>query len=125
MIDPVGSLYAEVGEPRLRAMVAGFYARVPADDLLGPMYPTEDMAGAEERLAGFIIFRFGGPADYVKERGHPRLRMRHMPFAIGAPEAERWLLLMAAAMEEAGISGDPAQRMVSFFTDVAASMRNR
>ena len=125
MADPVASLWEDVGEARLREMVAAFYRRVPGDDILGPMYPPEDMAGAEERLFLFLMFRFGGPVDYLEQRGHPRLRMRHMPFAIDAAAGQRWLSLMDAAMEETGIPEEPRSRMSAFFTTVASAMQNR
>ena len=67
-------LYGLIGEDGFRRLVAAFYRRVPGDDILGPMYPESDMAGAEERLRGFLIQRFGGPDDYSQRRGHPRLR---------------------------------------------------
>jgi hemoglobin len=123
--DPISQLYTQVGEPALRAMVSAFYAQVRTDDLIGPMYPPEDWAGAEHRLAGFLIYRFGGPPTYLEERGHPRLRMRHMPFAIGAAERDRWLLLMATAMEQAAIPAEAQRPMQAFFVQVAESMRNQ
>ncbi len=97
-MDTVDSLYAALGEPALRQVVAAFYRRVPSDDLLGPLYPPDDWAGAEKRLADFLVFRFGGPPIYIEERGHPRLRVRHMPFAISTRERDRWLDLMAASI---------------------------
>jgi hemoglobin len=124
MDDPLSQIYQEVGEATLRSMVAGFYRRVQADDLIGPMYPPEDWAGAEHRLAGFLIYRFGGPQTYLEERGHPRLRMRHIPFRIGAAERDRWLLLMSSAMVEAAVPPAAHATMTTFFTQVAESMRN-
>src|SRR5580658_6455967 len=67
---------------RIRAPRGGIYRQVPADDVLGPIYPAHDLPGAEQRLRDFLIFRFGGPATYLEQRGHPRLRMRHAPFSI-------------------------------------------
>src|SRR5690606_32376779 len=99
-MDPLASLCDVVGEARLRALVAAFYRRVRTDDLIGPMYPPDDWAGAEKRLADFLIYRFGGPPTYLEERGHPRLRGRHLPFAIGEAERDRWLQLMESAMTE-------------------------
>jgi hemoglobin len=80
MTDPTATLFDDLGEPCLRQMVAAFYRRVKEDEVIGPLYPQTDWAGAEKRLADFLIFRFGGPATYIEERGHPRLRMRHLPF---------------------------------------------
>jgi hemoglobin len=119
------SLCQHVGEERLRSMVAAFYRRVRVDDLIGPMYPAEDWEGSEKRLADFVIYRFGGPQTYLEQRGHPRLRMRHLPFSIGLKERDRWLTLMGEAMRETGISEEEAQVMIPFFAQVADMMRNR
>lgn len=121
----IDTLAAEVGEETLRAMVRGFYDRVREDPLIGPMYPQDDWIGAEKRLADFLIYRFGGSSAYLDERGHPRLRMRHMSFAIGVAERDRWLALMDAAMRETGISGETADLLSAFFAQVADMMRNR
>jgi hemoglobin len=121
----VESLCQEVGETGLRAMVSAFYSRVRTDDLIGKMYPPEDWNGSEKRLADFLVYRFGGPATYIEERGHPRLRGRHMPFSIGIAERDRWLKLMGEAMRETGISTEVAGVMLPFFAQVADSMRNR
>lgn len=121
----LNELCAYVGEDRLRAMVAAFYRGVREDDVIGPLYPQDDWEGAEKRLADFIVFRFGGPATYLEERGHPRLRMRHLPFSIGLAERDRWLELMGQAMREAEIPDDVAPMMGAFFAQVADMMRNR
>lgn len=118
-------IWQELGEAGFRRLVAAFYRRVPGDDLLGPMYPAADLAGAEDRLHGFLCFRFGGIPRYVEERGHPRLRMRHLPFAIGEAERDRWLALMEGAMEECEIPADRAAPLRAFFTQVADFMRNQ
>ena len=124
-MDDLNQLYTTVGEEKLRAMVAAFYRRVKADDLIGKMYPPEDWEGAEKRLADFIVYRFGGPQTYLEERGHPRLRARHFPFSIGIPERDRWLDLMGAAMKETGVQPEHAPVMGMFFAQVADVMRNR
>ena len=124
-MDEISALYSQVGEDKLRAMVAAFYRRVRSDDLIGPMYPPDDWEGAEKRLADFIIYRLGGPQTYLEERGHPRLRGRHMPFAIGEAERDRWLDLMGQSMHEADIPSEQAQIMGAFFAQIADMMRNR
>ena len=96
-------IYAAVGEDGFRRLVSAFYRQVPTDDILGPMYPAGDLAGAEQRLRDFLVGRFGGPPRYVEERGHPRLRMRHMPFAVTAAARDRWLEAFAIFDE----LGDP------------------
>jgi hemoglobin len=115
----------EVGPEGIDAMVAAFYRRVPEDDLLGPMYPKDGMAGAEERLRDFLKFRLLGDPVYQFKRGHPRLRMRHMPFSIGEAERDRWMELMEAAMDEAGVSRVAHTALLPFFAQVADFMRNR
>lgn len=124
-MDPVGTLYHDLGEERLRRLVAAFYQRVREDDLIGRMYPPDDWEGAEKRLADFLIYRFGGPQTYIEERGHPRLRGRHMPFSIGVAERDRWLELMGAAMNEVSIPEAQAPIIGSFFAQIADFMRNR
>jgi hemoglobin len=124
-MDPVGTLYHDLGEERLRRLVSAFYQRVREDDLIGRMYPPDDWEGAEKRLADFLIYRFGGPQTYIEERGHPRLRGRHMPFSIGVVERDRWLELMGAAMNEVAIPEAQAPIISSFFAQIADFMRNR
>jgi len=114
-----------LGEEGIRQLVAAFYRRTRTDDLLGPMYPQDDWEGSERRLAGFLLFRFGLSDDYIQERGHPRLRMRHMPFSIGLAERDRWLGLMGQAMDEIGLSGEAHELLEAFFAQVADFMRNR
>ncbi len=118
-------LYSRMGQDRIHAMVAAFYRRVPGDDLLGPMYPSGDLEGAEKRLRDFLVFRLGGPQTYLEERGHPRLRMRHLPFSIGEAERDRWLELMDAAMAEAEVKPEHAAILRPFFAQIADFMRNR
>ncbi len=115
----------ELGPEGIAALVAAFYRRVPGDDLMGPMYPEEDLAGAEERLRDFLKFRLLGDPVYQFKRGHPRLRMRHAPFAIGEAERDRWLELMEAAMEETAVSAEARRVLRPFFAQVADFMRNR
>ena len=90
--------YREVGEETFAKIVRGFYARVPDDDILGPMYPDDDWEGAERRLRMFLEQYWGGPDTYHAERGHPRLRMRHHPFVVDMAARDRWLELMALSL---------------------------
>ena len=119
------AIWETLGEEGFGRMVAAFYRRVKEDDLLAPMYPEQDWEGAEKRLSGFLAFRFGGVTDYVDERGHPRLRGRHAPFAIREPERDRWVELMGAAVEETGVPEEIARDLMTFFVQVADFMRNR
>ena len=114
----------EVGVAGVDAMVAGFYRRVRKDDLIGPMYPDDDWEGSEERLRLFLRFRLLGDPEYTQRRGHPRLRGRHMPFVIGEPERDRWLQMMAEAMDEVGVTGRVREDLDTFFSQVAEFMRN-
>ena len=114
-----------LGEDGIADLVAAFYRRVKTDDLIGPMYPDEDWEGAEHRLAGFLIYRFGGSDAYIQQRGHPRLRMRHAPFSIGAKERDRWLEIMEAAMKEVAVPKEIYLNLKTFFEQVADFMRNR
>lgn len=123
-MDPISQIHDQVGEPMLQAMVGSFYRRVKTDDVIGPMYPVEDLEGAERRLADFLIYRFGGSPRYITERGHPRLRMRHFGFVIDAKARDRWLELMNDAMEEVGIPDAAVPVMRAFFITTAAAMQN-
>jgi hemoglobin len=118
-------VYAAIGEGGFRALAAAFYRRVPEDDILGPMYPPTDLAGAEERLREYLIYRFGGPLRYIETRGHPRLRMRHAPFCIGKRERDRWMKVMTGAMEEVSLPPEVARLLLDFFAATATAMLNR
>ncbi len=118
-------IYTAIGEDGFARLIAAFYRRVPGDDILGPMYPGHDLAGAEERLRDFLVGRFGGPLRYIEQRGHPRLRQRHAPFAIDERARDRWILLMMAAMEEVAFPAEIHQMLEVFFRQTADFMRNR
>src|ERR1700690_2961048 len=113
-MDEAG-IYAIIGEEGFTRLVAAFYRQVPADDILGRMYPPDDRAAAEQRLRDFLIYRFGGPQKYIEERGHPRLRGRHMPFAISKAARDRWMLLMDRALMEAALPADAVRPIREFF----------
>ena len=118
-------VYDTIGEDGFARLIRAFYAQVPSDPILGPMYPTEDLAGAEERLRDFLIGRFGGPQRYIEQRGHPRLRMRHMPFAIDTAARNRWVVLMDRALDESRFPSDVDALLREFFHGVATFMINR
>jgi hemoglobin len=119
-----GEVYQLIGEEGFRRLVRAFYAQVPGDDILGPMYPRLDLAGAEERLCLFLIGRFGGPPTYMALRGHPRLRMRHAPFRLDAAARNRWVQLMDRALDEAALPPEAVEVLRPFFHDVATFLRN-
>jgi hemoglobin len=118
-------VYAIIGEEGFAGLVRAFYAQVPADPILGAMYPAHDLAGAEERLRDFLIGRFGGPPRYIEQRGHPRLRMRHMPFVIDGPARNRWVALMDRALDEAALPGEVTSLLREFFHATATFLRNQ
>lgn len=118
-------LYQAIGEDGFQRLVAAFYRQVPGDDILGPMYPPDDLPGAERRLRDFLVGRFGGPQRYIAERGHPRLRARHMPFAIDPAARDRWLVLMDNALRESALPPDADALLRQFFDAVATMMINR
>ena len=96
----IGNVYdAAGGAETFKLLVERFYSRVATDALLRPLYPEEDLASATERLTLFLIQYWGGPSTYNEKRGHPRLRMRHQPFAIGQAERDAWLGHMTAAVD--------------------------
>ena len=118
-------VYSVIGEEGFRNLVGAFYRRVPQDEVLSPMYPSGDFAGAEQRLRDFLIFRFGGPEKYVEERGHPRLRMRHAPFPVDQAAREHWLQLMNQSLSEAAIPEEVKDILRAYFESTAAAMVNR
>ena len=118
-------IYDLLGAETLAAIVAAFYRRVPEDAVLGPMYPAADLAGAEHRLKSFLVYRFGGPDAYLEERGHPRLRRRHMPFVVDEIARDRWMSLMMAAIDEVGVPSELRNYLEDFFGDIATFLRNR
>jgi hemoglobin len=95
------TFYAAVGgEETFTRLVHRFYQEVAADPELRPVYPTKDLGPAEEHLRLFLIQYWGGPSAYHDLRGHPRLRMRHVPFRIGERERDLWLTHMRTALDE-------------------------
>ena len=118
-------ILAVLGADGITQLVAAFYRRVKTDDLIGPMYPDQDWEGAESRLAGFLIYRFGGSDAYIQQRGHPRLRMRHAPFSIGVAQRDRWLEIMKDAMDEVAVPKEIYFNLKTFFEQVADFMQNR
>lgn len=118
-------IYATLGEEGFTRLSAAFYRRMKKDDLVGPMYPDDDWEGAEERLRDFLLFRFGADQRYLRKRGHPRLRGRHLPFRIGVAERDRWLKLMGEAAGEVIADDGIREAMMGFFAQVADFMRNQ
>ncbi len=126
MLDPSEVYDLVGGQPFFDGLVDRFYHRVEADPVLLTLYPEpEDLAGARHHLALFLAQYWGGPTTYSQERGHPRLRMRHAPFAIGPDERDHWLAAMRHALDGAGLTPELRQAFDDYFDMAAESMRNR
>jgi hemoglobin len=120
------TFYAEIGgEPTFRALVARFYAGVREDPILRPMYPADDWDGAETRLRMFLEQYWGGPRTYSDNRGHPRLRMRHAPFAVDEKARDAWLSHMRAAVDSLELSAEQDATLWGYLEMAARSMQNR
>lgn len=99
------TFYDDVGGlETFEQIVAVFYREVADDPVLRPMYPEEDLGPAAERLMLFLVQYWGGPNTYQERRGHPRLRMRHLPFHINPDARDRWLRHMRTALDEVKLS---------------------
>jgi hemoglobin len=118
-------IYSAIGEEGFARLVGAFYRQVPHDDILGAMYPRDELAAAEQRLRDFLIYRFGGPQRYIEERGHPRLRARHIPFRIDQAARDRWMQLMANAFAEAALPPEAEQFLRAFFDQMSTFMINQ
>ena len=121
-----GSLFERAGGmPFFEALVERFYAGVASDPILRALYPEADLVPAQRRLTLFLVQYWGGPRTYDAERGHPRLRMRHFPFAIDADARDRWLVHMRAALAEVAPPPDVAAELERYVAMAAEAMRNR
>ena len=112
------------GAPTFRRLVDRFYEGVAADPALRALYPEEDLGPAADRLRMFLEQYWGGPRTYSEERGHPRLRMRHAPFAVTPTARDAWLTHMRAAVDDLGLHEDLAAQLWMYFEMAAATMIN-
>lgn len=112
------------GEDTFRRLVEAFYAGVANDPVLRVLYPEDDLGPASERLLMFLIQYWGGPSTYSQQRGHPRLRMRHAPFAIGSAQRDAWLRHMRAALDSIALPPAYEQALWDYLVSAAESMRN-
>lgn len=113
------------GQPFFERLVDAFYAGVVADEVLWPLYPDHsDLDGARRRLALFLAHYWGGSTAYLEERGHPRLRLRHMGFTVGPRERDHWLTNMARALEEVCDDDEARAEMMTYFVRAAEHLRN-
>ena len=118
------SLYDAVGgEPVFRQLVADFYRGVADDPVLRPLYP-EDLGPAEERLRLFLVQYWGGPGTYSEQRGHPRLRMRHVAWQVGERERDAWLALMLPAVTRLDIPDEARAAIWDHLERAAHSLVN-
>ena len=119
------TLFDILGEDGFDRLTRAFYEQVPDDKILGPMYPAEELDAARVRLRDFLVGRFGGPQRYIQQRGHPRLRMRHMPFPIDKRARNRWMDLMSKALEDCEFQPEVTAYLHRFFAETATFMINR
>ena len=125
MSDEV-SLYQEVGgSDFFIELVNKFYEGVVNDEIIISLYPDRnDLEGAKERLSLFLIQYWGGPTTYSDERGHPRLRQRHFPFAIGERERDHWLMHMQGAIDAMPTSDSVRTRLSEYMSNAAQHLVN-
>jgi len=115
------------GEPTFTRLIERFYAAVATDPVLRPLYPEdeEQFRSAADHLRLFLIQYWGGPAWYSAQRGHPRLRMRHMPFPIGQAERDAWLRHMTGAVDSLELPGQVREAFLDYFEAASIAMMNR
>ncbi|MFT4123953.1 MAG: globin [Microbacteriaceae bacterium] len=120
-----GSFWAHVGgRATFERLVRRFYEGVATDGVLRPMYPEEDLEGAIQRLTGFLEQYWGGPTAYSQQRGHPRLRMRHLPFRVNPEARDRWLAHMRAAVDDLGLAPADEALLWGYLERAAHAMVN-
>jgi len=124
--EPTISFYEAVGgEATFTRLVSRFYAEVAKDPLLRAVYPSRDLASAEEHLRLFLIQYWGGPGTYSELRGHPRLRMRHVRFSIGEAERDAWLRHMRTALDELELEEDRDEQLWNYLVMASHSLVNK
>jgi len=119
------SFYEEIGgADTIRTIVHTFYEGVATDRLLRPMYPEEDLGPAEERFFLFLCQYWGGPTTYSEQRGHPRLRMRHAPFAVTPEARDAWLTHFRTGLDAAKLTPEQDAQFWAYVTHAANFMIN-
>lgn len=119
------TFYDEIGgEATIRKIVDRFYEGVAQDPVLRPLYPEEDLAPAADRFSLFLMQYWGGPTTYGDTRGHPRLRMRHAPFAVTPLAAERWLVHFRAGLDAVELTPEQDETFWGYVTHAAQFMVN-
>jgi hemoglobin len=112
------------GEETFRRIVDRFYAGVAQDPALRALYPEKDLAAAADRLRMFLVQYWGGPSTYSDQRGHPRLRMRHVPFAVNSAARDAWLRHMRDALDSVDLPPAADERLWSYLFTAAHSLQN-
>lgn len=112
------------GHETFEKLVRTFYEGIESDPVLRPMYPDDDMEGAIWRLTAFLEQYWGGPHTYQEQRGHPRLRMRHMPFKVNPDARDRWLSHMAKAVDSLNLAELDRAMLWDYLERAAHSMVN-
>lgn len=124
-VSAPSSFYDEVGgHPAFEAIVSRFYEIVATDSVLRPLYPEADLGPAKRRLLMFLEQYWGGPHTYSQLRGHPRLRMRHVPYRIGRTEHDAWLAAMERAIAESSLTADQRDTLWKYLVMAAGSLVN-
>ena len=119
------TFYDEIGgSPTITGIVKRFYEGVATDEVLRPLYPEEDLSAAEERFRMFLEQYWGGPTTYSEQRGHPRLRMRHAPFAVDPEARDHWLSCFRAALDSVDLTPEQDARFWEYVTHAAQFMIN-
>jgi len=122
----MSNFYEQVGGEKFFAdLVSQFYAVVPTDPILRPMYPEHDLQGAAQRLQWFLEQYWGGPDTYQENRGHPRLRMRHAQFPINSAARDAWLNAMRTAINGVEINEELKTQLWTYCEMAANSMVNQ
>ena len=123
--SPEKTFYDAIGGyPTIAKIVDRFYAGVAEDEVLRPIYPEQDLGPAQERFTLFLVQYWGGPTTYSDRRGHPRLRMRHAPFAVKPLAKEHWLKHFRAGLDEAGLPPELDAQFWDYVTHAAQFMVN-
>lgn len=112
------------GEEFFTALVTDFYSGVASDPVLRPMYPEDDLQPAQRRLRLFLMQYWGGPTTYSDERGHPRLRMRHVGFRIDEAARDRWLAHMRTALDARRLPPELDGQLWQYLESAANAMVN-
>jgi hemoglobin len=122
-MNSLGMLYTQIGEASLQDLTKNFYQEVSKNPELRSLYP-EDLDAAERRIYLFLVQALGGPSTYSEERGHPRLRMRHMQWKIDSKMRSHWMNAMLHALDKVPLEQEVREELMQYFTQVANAMIN-